>query len=82
MSAASELRQMLFMPPLTPVAKDESEKLKGEAMEPRQPADTTVVIIDDNTLLRNGVLMKKFFFKPGDSIDRSYGWMKAPEASP
>lgn len=58
------------MPFLTPVAKDESEKLKGEAKKQRQQADTTVVIID-NTLRRNGVLMKKFFF----------GWMKAPEAS-
>lgn len=43
-----------------------------------QEVDTTVVIIDDNTLRRNGVLMKKFFFKPGDSTNRSYGWAKAP----
>ncbi|CAM9125121.1 unnamed protein product [Sphacelaria rigidula] len=60
------------------------EKLESEERheEKRQQADTTVVIIDDNTLRRKGVLMKKFFLKPGDSIDRSYGWMKAPEASP
>ena len=50
-------------------------------IEQKEQADTTVVILDDNTLRRNGVLMKKFFYKPGDSIDRSYGWVKASEAS-
>lgn len=48
-------------------------------LDRRQQPDTTVVIMDDDTLLRNGVLMKKFFFKPGDSIDRTYGWMRAAE---
>lgn len=63
-------------------SRRKSDQKKQEDEEKRQQADTTVVIIDDNTLRRKGVLMKKFFLKPGDSIDRSYGWMKAPEASP
>lgn len=54
--------------------KDKSEKT-------RQPPDTPAVIGDDNTLLRNGVLMKSFF-KPSDRVDRSYGWVKAPEVLP
>ncbi|CAN0493787.1 unnamed protein product [Ectocarpus sp. 12 AP-2014] len=62
------------------VEKLESEERRRQFEE--QQADTTVVLVDENTLRRNGVLMKKIFFKPGDSIDRSYGWMKAPEASP
>lgn len=69
------------------VEKLESEERRRQFEECKrksdQKADTTVVLVDENTLRRNGVLMTKFFFnKPGDSIDRSYGWMKAPEASP
>lgn len=38
------------MPLLTPVAKDKCEQLKQQAREETQQADTTMVIIDDNTL--------------------------------
>lgn len=61
---------------LMAVEKQESEDYRRQHNE---RVKTTVVIKDDNTLLRNGVLMKRFFYKPGDSIDCRYGWARAAE---
>lgn len=58
--------------------KQESEEFSRQFNERN---NTTVVIIDENTLRRKGVLMKKFFINPGDSIDRSYGWVKRPKGN-
>lgn len=41
--------------------KQESEEFSRQFNERN---NTTVVIIDENTLGRNGVLMKKFFINP------------------
>ncbi|CAN0218570.1 unnamed protein product, partial [Ectocarpus sp. 4 AP-2014] len=42
----------------------EQKKSEAYSQQYNERQNTTVVIIDDNTLRRNGVLMTKFFFKP------------------
>lgn len=58
-------------------SKRKFDQKKQEDREKRQRADTTVVLTDENTLRRNGVLMRRFCYKPGDSIDHRYGWARA-----
>lgn len=59
------------------VEKMEYEKRKAEEL--RRQRENPVVIIDDNTWLRNNVLMKKVLINPGDWFDRRYVWAKEQE---
>lgn len=54
-------------------AKQEEKRAKLPNAS-RRPSENSVVIIDDNTLLRNNVRMKKAFLAPDDWFDRRYIW--------
>lgn len=55
--------------------KAEQEQMELAIMQGQ--GQDRVVIIDDNTLLRNDVLLKKSFLNPGSKFDRRYVWVRA-----
>ena len=63
------------------IEQDEQDDLPRAQEIEKTDTEQIVVIIDDNTLIREGVRMKKVYRYPESFIDRSYHWVKDVEAA-